>query len=144
MHFGALVRQWRLDAGLSQRELARRAGMDFTYLSKIETGILAPPDEERIAALVRGLGRSDEDLQQLIDLAQSARVPNEDLKAAIIRNPDVGALLRRVARRPLTSQELRQIQQIASVDIGTPHSRATSKQNDDANSEDEGNAVTPG
>lgn len=120
MHFGALLRQRRLDAGLTQRELARRTGMDFTYLSKIETGIVAPPDEGRIVSLARGLGLGDQDLRHLVELAQAARVSNEDLKAAIIRNPEVGALLRRVARQPLSSQESLTIRKMADTEGSVP------------------------
>jgi hypothetical protein len=43
-----------------------------------------------------------------VDLAQQARVPTEVVKAAVIRNPEVGALLRKIAERPdprLTARE---------------------------------------
>lgn len=43
MDFGTCLRSWRLEAGLSQRELARRAAFNFSYLSKIEAGLVAPP-----------------------------------------------------------------------------------------------------
>ena len=36
--FGACVRQWRLEKGLTQEELAHRAGIHVTYVSGIERG----------------------------------------------------------------------------------------------------------
>ena len=39
---GRNVRRYRLAAGLTQEELAHRAGLDRTYLSDIERGIRNP------------------------------------------------------------------------------------------------------
>ena len=36
--FGATIKSLRLKKGLSQRELAKRAGLDVTYISGIERG----------------------------------------------------------------------------------------------------------
>lgn len=38
---GALLRMWRIRAGLSQKTLSQQAGIDPAYLNKLE---LAPPD----------------------------------------------------------------------------------------------------
>jgi len=40
--FGRLLRQWRLDRGLSQERLAELSGCDRSYLSRLERGINAP------------------------------------------------------------------------------------------------------
>lgn len=40
--FGILLRQVRLDAGLSQEVLALEAGVDRTYVSMLERGIRVP------------------------------------------------------------------------------------------------------
>jgi HTH-type transcriptional regulator, competence development regulator len=112
--FGSLLRRWRLDAGLSQRELARRAGLDFTYLSKIEGGLVAPPSEDRIRGLVRALGHSAEDVKMLLNLARQSRIQASDVKATVIKHPEVGALLRRIKERPLTAEETEQIRRLAS------------------------------
>jgi transcriptional regulator with XRE-family HTH domain len=88
--------------------------MDFTYLSKIESELVAPPSEDKIRALATALSRDGHDLQVLLDLAhQSSKIPAEDVKAAIIRSPEIGALLRRVKQRPLSSDEAAQIRRIA-------------------------------
>lgn len=104
--FGSCLRNWRLQADLSQRELARRADLNFSYLSKIEAGLVAPPSEEKIRALVTALDRNQDDAEYLVRLVHDSKVPNDILKAALIRNPGVGALLRRIHNRRLTDAEL--------------------------------------
>lgn len=63
--FGSRVRALRLDARLSQRELATRLarrlkGFDFTYLSKIENNRLVPSAGAIIALAAELKGNSDE------------------------------------------------------------------------------------
>ena len=54
MTFGEKIRSLRRDHKLSQRGLAERVGLNFTYLSKIENGRLdfaGYPSEETILKL---------------------------------------------------------------------------------------------
>jgi transcriptional regulator with XRE-family HTH domain len=85
MAFGERVRELRKEQGLSQRGLAEHAGIDFTYLSKIENGRIEPPSEEVIRRVAEAL---DADADELIvladkfpsDLAQELKTP-ERVKA---------------------------------------------------------------
>jgi HTH-type transcriptional regulator, competence development regulator len=85
MAFGERVRELRKAQGMSQRELADRAGIDFTYLSKIENGHMEPPSEQVIRRVAEEL---DADADELIvladkfpsDLAQELKTP-ERVKA---------------------------------------------------------------
>jgi transcriptional regulator with XRE-family HTH domain len=85
MAFGERVRELRKAQGMSQRELADRAGIDFTYLSKIENGRMEPPSEQVIRRVAEEL---DADADELIvladkfpsDLAQELKTP-ERVKA---------------------------------------------------------------
>ena len=117
MDFGTCLRAWRLEADLSQRELARRAELNFSYLSKIEAGLVPPPAEDKVRALVAALGRGEDDAEQLLELARQSRIPADVVKSALIRNPGVGALLRRIQDRRLTEQELAALLRV--VDDGT-------------------------
>ena len=55
--FGALVRAHRQRLGLGLREFCLSNGMDPAYLSRIERGLLPPPqDQERLAELAGHLG----------------------------------------------------------------------------------------
>src|SRR3990172_11455657 len=55
MRAGALVRQARREAGLGQRELARRVGVPQPTISRIERG-LASPRFETLDRLLRECG----------------------------------------------------------------------------------------
>jgi transcriptional regulator with XRE-family HTH domain len=46
--FGDALREKRRVAGVSQRELADRVNVDFSYISKVETGRLPPPSADKI------------------------------------------------------------------------------------------------
>ena len=54
---GERIRRLRLGRGLAQRELVRRTGLQASYLSKVENGVVVPglANLERIA---RALGLS--------------------------------------------------------------------------------------
>lgn len=61
--FGETLRRLRLDhpEKLSIREVSRRAGIDVSYLSRMEKGEVAPPREEIILRLAEVLGAADPD-----------------------------------------------------------------------------------
>jgi len=63
--FGARLRELRKQAGLSQRELADKVGVNFTYLSKIESGAMPPPSEKVILKLVEVLNADKDELMTL-------------------------------------------------------------------------------
>ncbi len=55
MTFGELLREKRRTAGVSQRELAAGAGLDFSYISKLENGRIPPPAADTAFAIARSL-----------------------------------------------------------------------------------------
>ena len=63
--FGARLRELREQAGLIQRELADRAGINFTYLSKIESGAMPPPSKKVILRLAEALHADEDELMIL-------------------------------------------------------------------------------
>jgi transcriptional regulator with XRE-family HTH domain len=67
--FGSRLRALRLvhPEGPSIREVARRAGIDVSYLSRMEKDEVAPPSEEVILRLAEVLGVEDSD--ELLKLA---------------------------------------------------------------------------
>lgn len=50
--FGALLRRFRLDAGLSQEELAERSGLSVGAISALERGVRRAPYRDTVAKLV--------------------------------------------------------------------------------------------
>src|SRR5215470_8433849 len=53
--FGALLRRYRLAAGLTQEELAEKAGLSVNAISAIERGISRTPQRETLALLAEAL-----------------------------------------------------------------------------------------
>ena len=86
-NFGARLRELRLLALLTQRGLAEKVGVDFSYLSKIENGVLPPPSEKVILQLAEVLNA---DKDELITLA--GKIPADI--AALLKNQKTLQLLR--------------------------------------------------
>ena len=98
--FGARLRQLRKQVGLTQRELADRVNIDFTYLSKIESGAMPPPSEKVISQLAEALNA---DKDELIILA--GKIPSDI--AEILQNRETLQHLRsdRAKQMALSSEK---------------------------------------
>lgn len=55
MKLGARLRRLRQDLRISQGEVARRTGLQASYLSKVENGVLLP-GLENLASIARAMG----------------------------------------------------------------------------------------
>ena len=101
--FGTRIRELRIKARLSQRWLASKVGVNFTYLSKIENGLLPPPSEKVISQLAGVLGVNKDELISL-----SGRTPADE--AQILSNRaklEFGIKIRELRNKAgLTQQEL--------------------------------------
>ena len=70
--YGQALRAGRRAAGLTQRDLAGRAGLDFTYISKLENDRIPPPATDTVVLLARVLGMSTD-----VALALAGKLPTE-------------------------------------------------------------------
>ncbi|MBI4283329.1 MAG: helix-turn-helix domain-containing protein, partial [Chloroflexi bacterium] len=70
--FNSRLKELREQAGLSQRELADKVGVNFSYLSKIESGAMPAPSERVILRLAEVL---DADRDELMTLA--GKIPSD-------------------------------------------------------------------
>lgn len=105
--FSKRIRQLRLiDKDWTLREVAERAGIDFSYLSKVESGTLPPPKPEVIIKLADVLGADKDDLLEL------AGKVSPDITEMIEEKPKVRVLLR--VLRNKDDQELERIIQVAT------------------------------
>jgi PAS domain S-box-containing protein len=84
--FGQRLRELRKAKDITQRELANKVGINFTYLSKIENSAMPPPSGNIIVALAHAL---DTDSDELFGL--SKKIPSEFLEQI---NPEVIRLIR--------------------------------------------------
>ncbi len=60
--FGLKIKEYRRKAGLTQQQLAAGAGIDATYLSKIENGVMPPPTRAVIIRLAEALKKNKSEL----------------------------------------------------------------------------------
>jgi transcriptional regulator with XRE-family HTH domain len=85
MTFSERIRQLRNSRSLTQRELAGRVGINFTYLSKIENGKLDAslfPSKDTIRKLA---GALEADTDELLLLAR--KIPDA-IRDRVIERPD--------------------------------------------------------
>jgi transcriptional regulator with XRE-family HTH domain len=85
MTFGERLRELRKARNLSQRALADKVGINFTYLSKVESERLdfaQYPSEELIRRLAKALGADEDEL-----LLLAKKIPT-DIRERVIERPD--------------------------------------------------------
>lgn len=94
MTLGHRLHQLRRASGMSQRELAQRLGVSFTYLSKLENDRMeGPPSEDLLLRLASELGANADEL-----LLLARRVPS-DVVNTILEHPEAVDLLRSMQDR---------------------------------------------
>lgn len=87
--FGALVRAFRHDAGLTQQELAAKAGLSVAALRDFEQNRRCRPRPSSLTALADALGL---DLEQTASLARAAALPRHRRDAVASALPLQGGL----------------------------------------------------
>ncbi len=81
MTFGQKIRELRLKADLTQRELAEGVGIEFTYLSKIENERVEPPSETVIRKIIEVLqGKLAQTIETDEIFVLAGKVPSEVTK----------------------------------------------------------------
>ncbi|CAG0993723.1 hypothetical protein ANAEL_02454 [Anaerolineales bacterium] len=97
--FGEVLRDFRRAAGISQRELARRADLDFSYISKMENDRIPPPAADTIVVLCNILKIKPEEL-----LALTGKIPSS-IQADISTSKSGQEFLRVVKEMKLSESE---------------------------------------
>jgi transcriptional regulator with XRE-family HTH domain len=103
MTFGEKLRQVRRDAGFTQRGLAESAGLDFSYISKVENDRNSPPAADTIVRICNVMKVPPESL-----LALTGKIPS-DVKETISANVAAQEFLRETHRLALTENEWREL-----------------------------------
>ncbi len=93
--FGAWGRLRRQAADLSLRDLGTRAGVDDTYLSRVEAGKVSPPAPDVGRRLATALGDDASAAEALAD--QERRLPIREIRAVLRTYPELAALIERLA-----------------------------------------------
>ena len=105
--FGQHLRQLRKKKDFSQRDLAEQLKVNWTYISKLETGALEPPSDALIHQIAMAL-EADEDT--LLNLA--GKIPR-GLKEAMKDNPLLVELAFILSRQQLSDETYSKLLKIA-------------------------------
>lgn len=97
--FGKQLKELRKIKHITQRELANKIDVDFSYISKIETGALDPPSEELIIKIAKVLGVDSEEL-----ILSAKKVPS-NFKELIIEEDIASLFLREIPNMSLEKKE---------------------------------------
>lgn len=97
--FGTRLRELRRAVAISQRELAERVGLDFSYISKVENDRIPPPAADTIVAICRVLKVAPDDL-----LALTGKMPS-DVQKGITASTVAQEFLREAHEMGLSDDE---------------------------------------
>lgn len=97
--FGQNLKKLRQEKNISQRQLAEKVGVDFSYISKIENDRLPPPAADTIIKICAVLGVSSEEF-----LAHSGKI-GSDIKENVLSNPSALKFLNQINEMGLTEDE---------------------------------------
>lgn len=103
--FGEALRNIRRSKGVSQRELAGKVGIDYSYLSKLENDRLPPPAADTIVRICKVLDIAPDQL-----LALTGKVPAEVI-GAIGSNAAALEFVRTAQGMSLSEEEWRKLTQ---------------------------------
>lgn len=101
--FGDAIRNYRRAANISQRQLAQRIGVDFSYISKIENGKLPPPAADTIVDICKVLNIPSEEL-----LALTGKLPT-NIQENVSTRKAAQTFLREAQKMNLSDEEWDQI-----------------------------------
>jgi len=105
--FGQKIRELRKERRWTQRELAEKLNVDFSYISKIENErVDNPPSEELIRnmAVVFSV-----DAEELLDLA--GNFDSQVLRGVVAKIPEAGVLLRRLQKSQFSQKDIQEFLQ---------------------------------
>jgi transcriptional regulator with XRE-family HTH domain len=97
--FGEVLRTIRRSKEISQRELANKVAVDFSYISKLENDRIPPPAADTIVKICEVLDVQPESL-----LSLTGKLPSE-IKELIGSNPKALEFLRKAHAMNLAEEE---------------------------------------
>lgn len=100
--FGDRLHEFRKRVPLTQRQLADAIQVDFTYISKIESGAAPPPSRDRIDLAAKTLRLTSSETEELFRLAE--KIP-ANVAEFVARRPATQRLLRSIRQLPPAEQD---------------------------------------
>ncbi|SRR6266702_1881254 len=110
--FGERLRELRKQREISQRDLAAMVAVDFTYISKLESGSQPPPSALTIHYIAQVLEADENEL-----MALAGKIP-DGLRQAMKENPLLAELVRVLSKRVLPDEIYQQMIALAQEEMG--------------------------
>jgi transcriptional regulator with XRE-family HTH domain len=101
--FGQKLRTLRRAAGITQRELAKKVGVDFSYISKLENDRLPPPAADTAVKISGALGITPDEL-----VAATGKIPPQ-IQQSVGSSPAAIRFLRTAQAMELSEAEWQQL-----------------------------------
>ena len=108
--FASFIREKRIVSGLTLREFCRCTGFDSSNWSKVERGLLTPPQSKNILNRIASVLKIEEDSQdykEMFDLAALSTIPKELIEPEILEQLPV--FFRTVRGEKPTEDELKNL-----------------------------------
>jgi transcriptional regulator with XRE-family HTH domain len=121
--FGDTLKKLREAAGLSQNALAKAAGLNASYVNRLESGEREPPRPETVMQLAHGLGDRPEITDEL--LAAAGHLPLAMSKLGP-RDPALGLVAEILTDEKLTKEDREEFRQVL-ISIGKRWRRPSGK-----------------
>lgn len=97
--FGKILRELRRSKGVSQRELAAKVGVDFSYISKLENDRLPPPAADTIMRICEVLTIPTDEL-----LGITGKIPTK-VKKMLSSSPSAIGFIQQAYEMNLTESD---------------------------------------
>lgn len=97
--FGMKLQALRRAKGISQRELAEKVGVDFSYISKVENDRLPPPAADTIEKICKEIEVPTDELMGLTD-----KLPT-DLRQLLVESRSARDFMREAQQMSLSDSE---------------------------------------
>jgi len=101
--FGNFLREKRRTAQLSQRDLAKIIGVDFSYISKVENDRMPPPSADTTRAIAKALQIPSSEFLALI-----GKIPT-DVEKTIATNVEAQEFLQEIHTLQLSEAEWKEV-----------------------------------
>jgi PTS system nitrogen regulatory IIA component len=113
--FGKMLKEKRMNAGLSLRELAGRVDISPGYLSDLENEKVAPPTEKRILEMARALGIEKD------ELLKAAEKVDPEVAKYVAQEPRAADFLRMAKDKNFHNGDWEKLSQLAKIaGLGKP------------------------
>ena len=106
--FANFIREKRVAVGLTLREFCRLSGFDASNWSKVERGLLAPPQSKKVLteiAVILKIKDGSQEYKEMLDLAALSSIPEGLIESEILEQLPV--FFRTVRGEKPTEEELK-------------------------------------